>query len=202
MDVARLVLDYLKVLLWPSVVLFVVLWFRNDVRGLFRRIRSLSAPGVDAEFSDEVDAVSAEAEAALRAAAAQSGSTGADAAITMGPPDGDWGFEALEYVARLSPSAGIVGAWKQVESQLFRMALADDPSVVRWTPRLVDSLDVPPKMKETLHDMRRLRNEAAHTGTAETATPDAAVGYVRSCARVVGYLEGRYEHRLNRLGDS
>lgn len=45
MDVAELVLDYLKVLIWPAVVLTALLMFRNQLRSLFARIVEASGFG-------------------------------------------------------------------------------------------------------------------------------------------------------------
>lgn len=67
-EIARLVLDYLKALVWPVVFLIVAFRFKPEIARLIRRIRTLSAPGVDAEFSDEVAEISAETEAAVRQA--------------------------------------------------------------------------------------------------------------------------------------
>jgi hypothetical protein len=65
-EIARLVLDYLKVLVWPLATLVLVHRFRGQIEELVKRVRTLSAPGFDAAFSEEVAGVSAEAQAALR----------------------------------------------------------------------------------------------------------------------------------------
>lgn len=117
-EIARLVLDYFKALVWPLVVLVIVLRFRAEIAQLFKRIRTLSTPGVDAEFSDEVSEVSAETEAAVReappTASAQTG-RGEDAS-------GEWPPSTLPLIAALSPTAGMLAAWRHVERLLYQLA--------------------------------------------------------------------------------
>jgi hypothetical protein len=65
-EIARLVLDYLKALVWPLATLIIVYGFRGQIRDLIRRVRTVHAPGIDAAFSEQVADVSAEVAAAMR----------------------------------------------------------------------------------------------------------------------------------------
>jgi hypothetical protein len=40
---ARLFLDFIKTLIWPAIVLFVVIFFRGDIKALLQRTESLDA---------------------------------------------------------------------------------------------------------------------------------------------------------------
>jgi hypothetical protein len=54
-EVATLVVEYLKALVWPAVVLIALLLFRDRLHDLFGRLTSLEAPGgVKANFSDKL----------------------------------------------------------------------------------------------------------------------------------------------------
>lgn len=66
MELARLILDYIKVIIWPTCVLAIVYGFRGALKELIHRVRSLSAPGVDAEFSERVIEASIDTVAAIR----------------------------------------------------------------------------------------------------------------------------------------
>ncbi|GLW04338.1 hypothetical protein [Streptomyces lavendulae] len=194
MEIANLVLDYLKVLIWPLVLVATVLWFRSDVSALIRRMRSLSGPGIDAEFSEEVAEVSAGAEEAVREATPPSANIELPAPAPPPPssnPPG-WDISTLPYIARLSPQAGMLAAWREVEASLYEVAPGGGPesNVVRPAQRLIDALtDVPEDIKLSLTQLRRLRNEVAH-GRGSTVSPDAAVEYVQSCAAMVQWLQG------------
>lgn len=60
-DVARVVLDYVKALAWPLIVLTLALTFRDEVRRLLRRIKSAKGAGAEVEFGEDAQAVTAEA---------------------------------------------------------------------------------------------------------------------------------------------
>lgn len=45
MDIAKLVLEYLRVLIWPSITLSICLVFRNQIAILFNRIQKAQIPG-------------------------------------------------------------------------------------------------------------------------------------------------------------
>ena len=51
-EIARLVLEYIKVLLWPSLVVVGFIYFRNEVRQLAATLSHLKLPG-GAEFDWE-----------------------------------------------------------------------------------------------------------------------------------------------------
>lgn len=61
---------------------------------------------------------------------------------------------------------------------------------MRFLASVIDSLpDIPDEIKGSLHNLRRLRNEAAHA-REETVSRDAAVEYVHSCITMLNWLQG------------
>jgi hypothetical protein len=44
-DTARLILQYIKALIWPVTVLILSIFFRTEVRNIFRRLRKADLPG-------------------------------------------------------------------------------------------------------------------------------------------------------------
>ncbi|WP_405555669.1 hypothetical protein [Streptomyces sp. NBC_01171] len=258
MEIARLVLDYLKALVWPVVFLIVAFRFKPEIARLIRRIRTLSAPGVDAEFSDEVAEISAETEAAVRQAqrdtqgvAEEPGEASTEGGRQTGTRTENQQahqieheaaevveaeaqrYEALriqaveerelayederrrlfersnegaslsemhwstpELMAALSPSAGMLAAWQPIEQLLYDLAPGGAASQLRPIGRVIDSLPgVPHDVKHSLHDLRRLRNDAAHERRGETVSRSAALNYVRSCRTMLSWLE---EYRRRR----
>lgn len=51
MDVAKLLLDYLKVLVWPALFAALLLSYRADVGGLIQRVSKVPTPFGSAEFA-------------------------------------------------------------------------------------------------------------------------------------------------------
>ena len=54
-DVAQLVLDYLKVLAWPAILFLSFLLFRNSINELIRRLRSAKVAGAEASFEGKIE---------------------------------------------------------------------------------------------------------------------------------------------------
>lgn len=55
MDVARLVLDFINVLIWPIVVTIAILLFRSHLGAIFARLKSASLPGIiSIDLSDDI----------------------------------------------------------------------------------------------------------------------------------------------------
>ena len=55
MEIARLVLEYLKALAWPLVALTIAMLFRHEVRALLARMRKAALPGgVSLDFEEEI----------------------------------------------------------------------------------------------------------------------------------------------------
>lgn len=53
MRVFSTMLDYLRVLMWPAVIVTVVFLFRTDLQDLLKRIQKLDAPGVSATLGTD-----------------------------------------------------------------------------------------------------------------------------------------------------
>ncbi|NES83900.1 MAG: hypothetical protein F6K10_22180 [Moorea sp. SIO2B7] len=55
MEIAKLVLEYLKILVWPSVILTIVLIFRRQIESLIERLQKADLPGgVSISLSAEI----------------------------------------------------------------------------------------------------------------------------------------------------
>ncbi|MET9255014.1 hypothetical protein [Streptomyces sp. NPDC003717] len=190
MQIAALVLDYLKVLLWPLVTFAVIYTFRDDVRDLVKRVRSLSAPGVDAEFSEEVVEVSAAAEAAIESSVA-----GGETSAMQPQHEHGSNTSSLVAMAYISPAGAIMAAWRSVEMELLEL----DPDLKgRVGPEhLIQSVAIrtgmPADVSLALFDLSRVRNEAAALH-GSNPSPEAAADYVVSCESLVDWLRAQQVH--------
>ncbi|MEU0455613.1 hypothetical protein ABZ322_21895 [Streptomyces sp. NPDC006129] len=194
MEIARLVLDYLKVLVWPCVVLLIAHRFAGEIRGLLRRIRNLSAVGIDAEFSELVEGAGAGAEAAVR----QTPSLDDEPRSDEQPPRPAGAAHAtvaspLADMAFVSPEGAIMAAWRLVEAKLI--AMVPGYAVPRQRSRLftymIRSDEIFPRgISQALYELRNVRNEVTHvTAEGRTPSPRSAAEYVEGCESMVRWLD-------------
>ncbi|MFB6705749.1 hypothetical protein ACFCW6_13655 [Streptomyces sp. NPDC056333] len=192
-DIARLVLDFTKVFVWPLVVLFIAYGFRDEVRGLLRRMRNLSAVGVDAEFSEAIEEASAGAEAAVRESppsqealepngrhsVPQESTTPETASGASRRP------APLTAMAFVSPDGAMMAAWRQVESKLSEMVPNYGDLRERGKLFLLITRSehfFPRDISRALQDLKRMRNEVTHVvDQGRIPRAEAAAEYVESC---------------------
>jgi hypothetical protein len=53
MELAKLILNFISSLVWPSVALIIVLLFRKQIRGRFKDIQTIELPGIKATLNSE-----------------------------------------------------------------------------------------------------------------------------------------------------
>ncbi|MEU2591918.1 hypothetical protein ABZ649_11985 [Streptomyces albidoflavus] len=212
MDVAGMVLDYLKVLIWPATTLAVVYGFRGQFGDLIHRVRMLSGPGIDAEFSERVLEASEGAEVAVlshppgdtpegpespghRVSVDQDARPEANADESeRGVIRGHFRFspdetDALMLLADSHPDAAVVAAFTEVERELRRLGETELPVETRrylTTRRLAESLPFPQDIKHSLVEMSKLRNSAAHG--QQVVSTRAARAFIRSSRELMEWL--------------
>ncbi|TDB88344.1 hypothetical protein E1264_11720 [Actinomadura sp. KC216] len=67
MEIAKLILEFVKALVWPLVFVIAVFVFRDQIRDAFQRARTIDAMGVNVELAERVE----EAQEALEEAQAE-----------------------------------------------------------------------------------------------------------------------------------
>ncbi|MFI2673161.1 hypothetical protein ACH5AU_27035 [Streptomyces albidoflavus] len=118
MEIAKLVLEFLKVLTWPLIFVVLVLAFREEFRGLLQRMTTVRTPGgAELEFAERAHEVRSEAENLLPA------ELGASAPDTIGSEldPSSLTFDALVRVAKWDGRSAINAAWHEVGSRLVAM---------------------------------------------------------------------------------
>lgn len=45
MEIAKLILEYIKVLIWPIFIILIITWFKNDIVNLIKRAKKIELPG-------------------------------------------------------------------------------------------------------------------------------------------------------------
>ncbi|MGY1525621.1 hypothetical protein ACW69C_17870 [Streptomyces sp. MN3] len=212
MDVARLVLDYLKVLIWPATTLAIVYGFRGQFKELIGRIRMLSGPGIDAEFSEQVLEASEGVEAAVlshppgdapedpeQSGLSAGGATNLPTEVTadqsqhhvvrghLRTTTGQ--DDALFLLTDSHPDAAVVAAFIGVESELRRLEETELPTRKGRLPIrvLAEALQLPPDIRNSIMEMSRLRNRAAHG--EQVVSTRAARAFVRSSRELIDWLK-------------
>ncbi|WP_371678537.1 hypothetical protein [Streptomyces sp. NBC_01276] len=211
-----MVLEYLKVLIWPATTLAIVYGFRGQFRDLIHRVRMLSGPGIDAEFSERVLEASEGVEAALLShppiEVTDPQLPGSDAAELPGGPDeaaseqaprrrvrghyvrGHYRTapvedDALLTLAESHPDAAVVAAFIGVEAELRRLEAAERPAELHRLPtrHLVEALSLPHDIRASIVEMSQHRNRAAHG--EQVVSTRAARAFVRSSRELIDWLQ-------------
>lgn len=200
----KLLLEYIKVLIWPTVVLALGLVFRKQLVGLVRNIDSVETPIGGITFQRQAEAIAEEAAEIEGEIAAEisepirrvepaedQGDAGNDAqnVIEIKPGRFDRELASLLRVAQSNPTAAVLGAWKELEA-----ALADviPPSNIRYTPgAMIQRAELqgvlPSSLARVANDLRALRNRVVHEGDV-MLTSEGATSYVTATQSVIDAL--------------
>jgi hypothetical protein len=55
MDVAQLILDYVKTLIWPTLLILTLFLFRSSIEKLMLRLQSAKVAGAEANFEVKIE---------------------------------------------------------------------------------------------------------------------------------------------------
>jgi hypothetical protein len=180
MDWLSFVAALVTALAWPLTVLGIFLILRRPLMGLFPLLARLKFKDLELDFGRRLAEVTAEA-AALPGGRASAGS--------------DAG-EALVALAATAPRAAILEAWLHLEAAALdaarRRGTTEPLSHLRSPLRLIESLEesgvIDARQAAVFHELRSLRNSAAHA-VGFVPSPETARDYVR--------LAGRLEQSLD-----
>jgi hypothetical protein len=186
-EIAQLVLEYLKALLWPGIVLTAVFLFLKQLRELLanigkavHRLKKVTAPGTSLELSEFVATLSEEVEVAVEPAP-----SGNDA-----PTDTEeTGDESLDDLT----AGKIMRIWREIETSTRE--LADRlGGAYRPATRFSEELKaltgegiIPADVARSLLDARSVRNRIAH-GAAGISL-GTVNDYLRTISRLNTYLK-------------
>ncbi len=119
MDIAKLVLEYIRALIWPAVVVTVALVFRAELRGLIARVRHADLPGgIALDFPHEI--------AEARSLSVKVEATPAGVERKAGPsiPLTEANARMIQLGLRPSPSGLDMGYYRGLAQQDPTLALA------------------------------------------------------------------------------
>ncbi|SEL19570.1 hypothetical protein SAMN03159362_3610 [Pseudomonas sp. NFIX51] len=194
MDNLEFTAKVIEALAWPVGVVTLVAMLRKEVLELIPKLTKLEAGPLKAEFSIEAKKVLVEAQEIQLAPL-----EGAEVSVPSDIPRDD-GMDqdplsiAMWRTAAFSPSTAIVDAWKDIEEALLAI-IADrgvfipersTRNVAVWINAISQEGILPLDTVSVIHELRELRNKAAHAGF--DPTPEAAQDYLLAAQRLVRVL--------------
>jgi hypothetical protein len=170
--------ELIKALAWPAVITVLAFLLKKPIRELIPLLTHLKYKDLELEFKQNMVEVKAEMQEELPPAPAARATGGG----------------ALVELARRSPPAAIVKAWEQVEIAAVLAAHRNglfSPAEVTNTTRVIRALEqgrvIDSGKADLLHDLRGLRNQAAHSPDFALSTSDA-LDYIQVTRRIIEYL--------------
>jgi hypothetical protein len=187
MDWPTFAVEMVKALAWPITTLVGLLVLRRPIVSLIPLLQRLKYKDLELDFARRVSEVRAEAAAELPTAQ-----------VPALPPAE---LETMRELARVSPRAAVIEGWRQVELAAVEAARRNDVSLDahealnpnRVLLRLQKAGVVDSGKIGLYHDLRALRNQAAHA--PEFALPaEAALQYAEIARELADYLRTAGRH--------
>lgn len=177
MDWMTFVVEIIDSLVWPLTILGLFILLREPISDLIPLLAKLRYKDFEVNFAQKLDEASSKASQLPESA-------------ERGLPAANGDDELLE-LAQYSPRAAILEAWIGLENAAKKAAdrteVEVDRSLLRSPLELTDLLKdegiIDSRQADLMHDLRNLRNAAAHAANFEPST-DEAVKYVRAAARL------------------
>jgi hypothetical protein len=149
MEIAALVLEYVKALAWPLVVLGLALMFRAELRDLVDRIRTFKGMGFEAQIAEKLSRVAAKAEKIEKASGLNTSKRVEERSIGE------------------SPLERLLGAWREVEVLAYEIGRARGAAhSVKNVGQLVRELHrdglVTDDLVEIARGLQGIRNDIVH----------------------------------------
>jgi len=182
MDWLTFIVKLVEFLAWPFAAVVLVLLLRTELRQLLPHVKRLKAGPVEAEFEREVKELQKEASGQPTPPSLTAGLTAER--------------QMLFQLVQVNPRSAILEAWRGVEEAALGLVQAKglyvserDARSAFAVIRAIGSANVLSSEDFALyHDLRTLRNQAAHA-TDFAPTTDAAHSYVGLASRLRGSLE-------------
>ncbi|MGH0030469.1 MAG: hypothetical protein ACQGVC_11810 [Myxococcota bacterium] len=144
MEVATIVLEYLKVLAWPCVVAVAIGVFRSEIRLLVRSLQRLRLPGgTELDWKEQVGRAEAAADRI------QAGT---------GPPEQPRASEEIQHLLRKSDALGLLSSPSDLNFSYYLGLCEADPNLALAGLRM--------ELERLLHNIARLSGMGQDSSTA------------------------------------
>lgn len=179
--------EVVKALAWPVVVLIIAMVLRKPLVALIPTLSRFRYKGLEAEFGNKLKEIGASFEKEIVTIPKE-----AEAKAEEEQKRDHWTIdEIVESIAPISPRAAILLAWFEVERIIRQTVTSPDwfgMPEPRSFPGFVKVLQEKDVLSENvaslLYDLRSLRNQAAHESDFNLE-PDKAIEYSRLARRMM-----------------
>jgi hypothetical protein len=194
MDCLTFIVELVKALAWPAVVLYVLINYRDKFAALLPNLKKLEAGPLKAEFGAEAAKVLEEAETIRIQEGVPDNLIAVSADENDAPVEIDHIFpkkRVNKLFALTQPTAAILLAWDNIENAM-KSAIEKHGVYVSerhtqqpymWLNALVKQGLVTEETRVLVNELRDLRNQVAHVKL--DPTPEAAWDYVQASNRLV-----------------
>ncbi len=189
MDWLQFVSSVISSLAWPSAVVFLGLVFREQVRALLSKMKTLKAPGgIEADFTERLNEVVEEVKAVPEPA-----NPPAQGAVQLPYKEEHVDDDAQQVYGPVRTSALILDAWRSIENVIYDLSESyqkERPKSGTWLSIInrMNALELVPRpLLKVILNLSALRNKVAHS----RFEPDdsAARSYLETSQKVVTSLE-------------
>lgn len=192
MDIAKLVLEYVRALVWPATVLVVLLLFRKELAALLVRLRKAALPGgVTLDFPEEVQAARSLSEEVRKAQKSPEQKRGPALplnevnarllSLKLQPSPSGLDFSYYRTLAEQDPNLALAGLRMEVETMArnlavgFKVTLGTRDSAGRLLRRLLQAGAVTSKQVELGESILNLCNQALHGTRVSLSEAEAVI---------------------------
>lgn len=183
MDALSFISSIVKTLAWPSLLLFLVLFFKEPLAELLQNILSVQYKDLKIDFGRRLRKVAADAANVLPPTA----DAEAHVLSNLIPPK-----QLFKEIANLDPSAAVLVAWRHLEQASKRASERYGIKPSWQTLKVLDSLRAEGRIDQQTYqifrDMRQLRNQAAHED-ATNITEAEAIEFAELSIRLAAKLD-------------
>ncbi|HVZ44597.1 MAG TPA: hypothetical protein VHA82_12375 [Ramlibacter sp.] len=192
MDWLQFIASVIGSLAWPTAAVVLGFMFREQVRKLLDKMKTLKAPGgIEAAFTEQVSEVAAEVKYIPEPAS----SAKKENAVATVPYQEQSADDLAGYlVGPIRPTAAILDTWRSIEAyiyELYRAYWHEEPKSGTWLSIVkgFNNFEIfSDELLKIVLDMGRLRNQVAHSRFEPDE--DAARDYVSTAQRVLATLAG------------
>ncbi|MGW3628654.1 hypothetical protein ACWD7F_00565 [Streptomyces sp. NPDC005122] len=201
----RLLLDYVKTLIWPGVTVILGLTFRKQIAKLSQRVDSVETPVGSLTFATQADAIAQEAESVENAIVTEIQESvsredvddePADSRqlvakirrIPSGAPRFDERFAELSAMSEADPVGAVLGAWRELEVNASRASLTRVSRQSGIMRVISERGFLPDHLIRLANDLMLLRDRVVHAGNMSLTAGDAKA-YVAAAQTVSDALE-------------
>lgn len=187
MDWKTFIVELMKAVAWPSVVVLVLSQFRESIANLMPRLEKFKHKDTEIEFSNSITRMETEISADEDVIA-----------IAQTRPIGEQEQDKLLFkLAELSPRSAIIEAWRFLELSAIKAIARAYPDIP--APHLLNSKQMKGLMSDELlsereyrdfEELRRLRNMAAHSENFDLSGRPAE-SYVDVALTMAHYLDSK-----------